>query len=271
VLGWPAQATSITRTFTGFNGIFSSGFQPTRSSDAGVANSVRSQVSLLPATMEVRASDLKSNATTTSPYPFAQYDFNVPTYFVDPGLDATNGPSPTDPTFIASGSDYTKWRFTSGVVKYDWQWIVPSGAVAQSRALSQYGVYQFKNDKSTDPYTFSLLNQYNGGPSATQAADPVNYSMIAANVSFNVGTDSTFGFLSKHETGGQCNAASPFGTFCKNNANGGLSTLKVTNFSFVATYQQVPGPLPVAAAGAGFAWSRKLRRRLKTAGLSATA
>lgn len=47
------------------------------------------------------------------------------------------------------------------------------------------------------------------------------------------------------------------------------TTGTITAFTFEAIYSAVPGPLPLAAAAAGFAWSRKLRRRLKTAQFAA--
>lgn len=45
----------------------------------------------------------------------------------------------------------------------------------------------------------------------------------------------------------------------------GIATGTISNFQFIAEYAAVPGPLPIAGAMAGFAWSRKLRRRLKSA------
>ena len=41
-------------------------------------------------------------------------------------------------------------------------------------------------------------------------------------------------------------------------------TATINNFQFIAQYE-VPGPLPLLGAGAAFAWSRKLRNRLKSA------
>jgi hypothetical protein len=43
------------------------------------------------------------------------------------------------------------------------------------------------------------------------------------------------------------------------------STGVITDFSFTAFYEEVPGPLPLAGAAAAFAWSRRLRRRLNSA------
>ena len=40
---------------------------------------------------------------------------------------------------------------------------------------------------------------------------------------------------------------------------------RVSNFEYTATYKEVPGPLPVAAAVGAFAWSRTIRRRLSSA------
>jgi len=40
---------------------------------------------------------------------------------------------------------------------------------------------------------------------------------------------------------------------------------RATGFQYTATYREVPGPLPVAAAVGAFAWSRTIRRRLSSA------
>jgi hypothetical protein len=40
---------------------------------------------------------------------------------------------------------------------------------------------------------------------------------------------------------------------------------RVSEFEYIATYKEVPGPLPVAAAVGAFAWSRTIRRRLSAA------
>jgi hypothetical protein len=42
----------------------------------------------------------------------------------------------------------------------------------------------------------------------------------------------------------------------------GIGTGVISNFKVAAEYE-VPGPLPLAGAAAAFAWSRKLRNRLK--------
>ncbi len=47
--------------------------------------------------------------------------------------------------------------------------------------------------------------------------------------------------------------------------NFGEGVGRVTGFSYEATYKEVPGPLPVAAAVGAFAWSRTIRRRLSAA------
>jgi hypothetical protein len=39
----------------------------------------------------------------------------------------------------------------------------------------------------------------------------------------------------------------------------------ISDFKFEAYYEDVPGPLPIVGAAAAFAWSRKLRNRLKPA------
>jgi hypothetical protein len=40
---------------------------------------------------------------------------------------------------------------------------------------------------------------------------------------------------------------------------------RASSFQYTATYKEVPGPLPVAAAVGAFAWSRTIRRRLSSA------
>lgn len=55
---------------------------------------------------------------------------------------------------------------------------------------------------------------------------------------------------------GPAGKLTPGSTFAGNFRTGGQSTT------------EVPGPLPIAGAGAAFAWSRRLRRRLKLAGSS---
>ena len=45
--------------------------------------------------------------------------------------------------------------------------------------------------------------------------------------------------------------------------SGAIATGTVTDFKFEAYYEDVPGPLPIVGAAAAFAWSRKLRNRLK--------
>lgn len=40
---------------------------------------------------------------------------------------------------------------------------------------------------------------------------------------------------------------------------------RASGFQYTATYKEVPGPLPVAAAVGAFAWSRTIRRRLSSA------
>jgi hypothetical protein len=47
-------------------------------------------------------------------------------------------------------------------------------------------------------------------------------------------------------------------------AGASTGTGTITDFKFVAEYD-VPGPLPIVGAAAAFAWSRKLRNRLKSA------
>jgi hypothetical protein len=45
----------------------------------------------------------------------------------------------------------------------------------------------------------------------------------------------------------------------------GTGEARISNFQFIAIYDEVPGPLPILGAGAAFGLSRKLRRRLNSA------
>jgi hypothetical protein len=46
---------------------------------------------------------------------------------------------------------------------------------------------------------------------------------------------------------------------------GSNATGVINDFTFVAEYEEVPGPLPLVGAAAAFAWSRRLRKRLNSA------
>lgn len=53
--------------------------------------------------------------------------------------------------------------------------------------------------------------------------------------------------------------------FIKNPGTGADGSATITDFKTTLSYH-VPGPLPILGAGAAFAWSRKLRNRLKMSG-----
>jgi hypothetical protein len=255
ILSAPAQATTLTRTFNGFGAstIFGTDFQPERSPTIG---SVPSTVQLTATQLKMRASDALATAN-----PYARYTFDVGSSFAT--LDATNGPDGV--------VDYNLWRFVSGTFTYDWSWSVPSAAVSQSRNLEQYVLSSLKapNSNPGSVTTFTQLNTLID-PSGSSTATS-NFVLSAAGVAGTVDRNDVFGWESAHPIGGRC-ASNGTGTNCIPNGTSpnfsGMSILTVSNFQFVATYESVPGPLPLAAAASGFAWSRKLRRRIKTAALS---
>lgn len=255
MLSAPAQATTLTRTFNGFGAstIFGTDFQPERSPTSG---SVPSTVQLTATQLKMRASDALAAAN-----PYARYTFDVGSSFAT--LDATNGP--------AAVADYSLWKFVSGTFTYDWSWSVPSAAVSQARNLEQYVLSSLKapNSNPGSVFTFTQLNPIiNPSGSST---DTSNFVLTGAGVAGAVDKNDVFGWESAHPTGGRC-ASNGTGTNCIPNGTSpnfsGMSILTVSNFQFVATYESVPGPLPLAAAASGFAWSRKLRRRIKTAAVS---
>lgn len=121
--------------------------------------------------------------------------------------------------------------FLSGFFTYDYSWSTGSGASATPR----YNFAAIEN--------FMVVAKLNPSSGTT----PVSGS----NTSSTLSGFENFGFV--HTKVGNTGTA---GTF---------ATGTISNFVFTATYSEVPGPLPLAGAAAGFAWSRRLRRRLKTA------
>jgi hypothetical protein len=141
---------------------------------------------------------------------------------------------------LPSGKFY---KFTGGTATFSWNWAIDDGTLGV--------IYPFKVYKSSTPGT--ILNTFNGNN--TQLFDPDYYTSSGAGATLTVGAaDTDIGYEMFATSGGNLFAD---------------ATANVTSFSFVANYEAVPGPLPVAAAAAGFAWSRRLRRRLKSAGTQA--
>lgn len=131
-------------------------------------------------------------------------------------------------------AEAANYKFKSGVATFNWTWNFTAGDLG---AL----------------YPFSTVI----GLNSTSLTVPTGGNLFDVSGYVNSGTGTTLAV----------NSPTSFGF--KLASNGGLTpngaTASLTNFSFVATYEAVPGPLPVAGAVGGFLWSRKLRRRLKLA------
>lgn len=129
--------------------------------------------------------------------------------------------------FIDSFSIPTWGTFLKAIVTYDYSW-----------------------NGSTTVLDFNKIGPYapfaNNSPATSRTklntADP-----ITGSVSQNVLSGESFGF-NVVRRGGSSDAAT--------------GTAVISNFKVAAEYE-VPGPLPLAGAAAAFAWSRKLRNRLK--------
>lgn len=130
-------------------------------------------------------------------------------------------------------------NFTTGDVSFNWRWRFTPGTGTTATTAGQFGFQPFEGTTTSDP-----LN------SNTQAAN--TWTNLAA-YSSTVTAGETFGFnINAFFTGGN-----------------GVATVEIQDFQFVANYANVPGPLPLAGAAVAFAWSRKLRSRLKAVNLSA--
>jgi hypothetical protein len=128
--------------------------------------------------------------------------------------------------------------FGSPSFTWEWQTSVNMNATALARYQFSPQVGGNVSPLKWNPQTTATANQVYTG-----SVDPLTV----------VSPGQTFGFSHIKTAGGS--AATTTGT--------------ITAFTFEAVYSAVPGPLPLAAAAAGFAWSRKLRRRLKTAQFAA--
>jgi len=147
-----------------------------------------------------------------------------------------------DPAWPAPvGNQY--YEFVSGTASFSWNWVWPTGQANGNT----YPLQTFVG--SNTPETLWTFN----GSTIGELSDYSKYT-TSGTASFNVSTPDGFGFRMFGNTGGNFQAD---------------ATATITNFQFVANYRLVPGPLPAAAAVAGFAWSRRLRRRLQAAGAQA--
>jgi len=135
------------------------------------------------------------------------------------------------------GANYT---FISGTYSFDWAWSFAGGPATKPKLGLVYPFTTF--DGVNTPVQ---LWTYNGGDASVAASYTTTGSGSGV-----VSPGNTFGFRL---------ASTITGDFFQD------SVATITNFKFDAVYTDVPGPLPVAGAAAGFAWSRRLRRRLKQA------
>jgi len=132
-----------------------------------------------------------------------------------------------NPGFIASFSIPAWGNFVKAIVTYDYSW---NGSTT---------VFDFNK---IGPYAPLESNSPVTARTKLNTADPVTGS-----VTQNVLSGESFGF-NVFRNGGQ--------------TSGTTGTAVISNFKVAAEYE-VPGPLPLAGAVAAFAWSRKLRNRLK--------
>lgn len=137
----------------------------------------------------------------------------------------------------APGAGY---KFVGGTYSFDWTWSFANGPATKPKLGLIYPLTTFNG---TD--TPVQLWTYNGGDTSLASSYTTTGSSSALVTSGN-----TFGFRL---------ASTITGDFFQD------SVATITNFKFDAVYTDVPGPLPVAGAAVGFAWSRRLRRRLKQA------
>lgn len=171
------------------------------------------------------------NATTmtlkaTDSTPSGTYQFTFDTALNEGALNAA-----------APGAGFT---FSGGTYSFDWTWSFADGPVTKPKLGLIYPLTTF-NGVNTPVQLWT----YNGGDTSNAASYTTTGSSSAL-----VSSGNTFGFRL---------ASTITGDFFQD------SVATITNFKFDAVYTDVPGPLPVAGAAAGFAWSRRLRRRLKQA------
>ena len=132
-------------------------------------------------------------------------------------------------------------KFLSGVYSYDWH------ITSETSNNGGLGAYDFSQ---TETGQTSIKFAYPATPPTTAPLNVADGS--GANIASELVDNSEFGWsLTKTN-----NVGSP----TTSNA-----TATISNFVFTATYETVPGPLPLVGAAAAFAWSRRLRRRLKSA------
>jgi hypothetical protein len=129
--------------------------------------------------------------------------------------------------------------FKSATVSFNWAYSVDGGASASDFSFNAVGPYTTPNNNpATGGAPLNKLNVLGTSPETGGGTSPVTLAV-----------GDTFG-VQLFRNGG-VPTGSP-----------GVGDVVITDFEFAATYH-VPGPLPILGAGAAFAWSRKLRNRLK--------
>jgi hypothetical protein len=149
-------------------------------------------------------------------------------YTVDAGIFETYAPASVRPL-----------RFVYGTLNnFNWSW-------TSTTATAQTTTYKFRYQTNTGSgVTDEILAPPNSPGSTRTFSGTIDPD---PNLQFLAGD--TFTFLNSKSNG----------------SGGGGATGTISNFSFTAYYTQVPGPLPLAGVAGAFAWSRQIRRRLKSA------
>lgn len=182
---------------------------------------------------------------------------------------------PNNPPFVAGGSPPTTMKFTvngastpsagqftfntaqlataltppdnyyyaRGEFSFNWTWTFANGTLGSGNPFTYFA----------DTNIATNLWTYTGSLNILDATNPANYTTSGTTPSVSVASGNVFGFRLASAS------SSPFY---------GLAEATISNFTFTAYFEEVPGPLPLAGAAAGFAWSRRLRKRLKLSQVS---
>jgi hypothetical protein len=146
-----------------------------------------------------------------------------------PSVSYLLDPTIFETTYVPVTANGRAVKFLGGQVSYTWSWLSTSPSAAA-------GGYNFQ---ATENYV-SVNPEFNPASGTTATGTYTGNALPAYG---------SFGFIHTR--------SAPNTT--------GNATGTISNFQFIAQYETVPGPLPLAGAAAAFAWSRRLRRRLKTA------
>lgn len=226
----PSHAT-LTQTFTGFQGVFAP------------ANWSRS-------TLGTGTTQFGTGGTT---------DPNTPPFvpIAPGGTSATTIKFTVNGKTTASAAQFTfntsrlataitpppNYYYDRGEFSFNWTWTFANGTLGTGNPFTYFA----DTNIATDLWSFN-------GSNVLEAIDPAYYTVKGTVPDVDVASGNVFGF--RLATAG---ASSLYG----------LAEATISNFSFTAYFEPVPGPLPLAVAAAGFAWSRRLRNRLKLGRASA--